>query len=821
MAGRRVAAIVVVAALGTAAVLVGFGRLEVDTSAGSLVPASDRAVQAWQETEASFGGDPVVVLFTGAGEGDLLAAEPVRKLVTLEASLAALPGVAVVYGPGTTANQVAIGLNELLVSITARRDGLRAEAVAAARGGGASEAAAKAAGDKAVADFETRYGSLVAAGLPLGLPTLNNPTFAKGVFLDDAGRARPAFRWIVPDDAHAAVYVRPSEKLDQDATERLVASVRRLAKDAGVGQSVTVTGAPVVAVSLGAEVRRELPRLGLVALLAVALAFLLSHRLPASPGAPRGGSAAPNRRSRLGWRHVGRRLLPLGLGLAAAVLTLAGFGLIGAPLSLGTLAFLPVMLGVGTDLPIQAAHPAQNRTLLVAALAGAAGFAALALSPLPFVRHLGLALAAGVLVSALLALPFRPPGRDTQPAFAYRDTAEKERQKGGVGQTTPTGDRLPGYGGKGTPVWRGVFGAAGLLAAVGWALLPGLPIEARPDRLAAGLPALGQARAAEAVLGASGEVAVRVRAGEVLTPELLRWFRQAEEQLVLRFGDRLRPVVSPGRLLGWLGDTPTPDQIDAGLRLLPRYLTGAAVRSDRKEAVASFGLRLGDLGDQAALLRDVRAALPPPPAGARVDVTGLPVVASRAYDLLSGGRLAASLAGPLLAGAVLLIGLHRRRDALAALAAALLAIGWGVLALRVAGIGLSPLTVGLGSLTAAVGAELVVFTRERIAGGLARPWPGGVAAALTSAAGFAALGLSRLEVLREFGLVLAGSVLLALLAASIVIGRHASGPAAPPAAASSGPDALASVGVTDDRRTPGAARTPLVRARLVRRPGAV
>ncbi|MCA1844084.1 MAG: MMPL family transporter [Actinobacteria bacterium] len=212
--------------------------------------------------------------------------------------------------------------------------------------------------------------------------------------------------------------------------------------------------------------------------------------------------------------------------------------------------------------------------------------------------------------------------------------------------------------------------------------------------------------------------------------------------------------------------------------------------------MASFGLRLGDLGDQAALLRDVRAALPPPPAGARVDVTGLPVVASRAYDLLSDGRLAASLAGPLLVGAVLLIGLRRRRDALAAVAAALLAIGWGVLALRVAGIGLSPLTVGLGSLTAAVGAEFVVFTRERIGVGLARPWPGGVAAALTSAAGFAALGLSRLEVLREFGLVLAGSVLLALLAASIVIGRHASGPAVPPAASSSGPGALTSVGVT-------------------------
>jgi hypothetical protein len=57
-------------------------------------------------------------------------------------------------------------------------------------------------------------------------------------------------------------------------------------------------------------------------------------------------------------------------------------------------------------------------------------------------------------------------------------------------------------------------------------------------------------------------------------------------------------------------------------------------------------------------------------------------------------------------------------------------------------------------------------------------------------------GVNESTSLREFGLVLAGSVVLALLAAGIVIGRHASGPAAPPAASSSGPDALASVGVT-------------------------
>jgi hypothetical protein len=701
-----------------AAAAAGALRLEVDTSIDSLLPAGDQAVGIWKETQAAFGADPVVVLFA-AEAGALLGPEPVQKLVALEGRLARLPDVAVVYGPGTTLNQIAIQLNELLVSITARRDGLRAQAEDSAHAAGASEPEAQAAGAAAVAGYEARYGALVAGGLPLGLPTLANPAFARSVFLDADGRARSPLRWIVPDAEHAAVYVRPREGLDQTGTDRLVRAVRGAARQIGIGD-VTVTGAPVLVSSLGAEVRRELPRLGLVALAVVAAAFLVTHRVR-------------------GWR----RLLPLGLGLASTAAVFGAFGWTGTSASLGMLVFLPVMLGVGTDLPIQSAHPASRRLLLAAALAGAAAFAALAVSPLPFVRHLGLALAAGVLLSALLALPFGPgPGLDPTVAAA------------------------------GAPVtirrWP-LLGPAAAVAIAGWLLLPSLPVEARPERLARGLPALDDARRVERVVGASGEVAVRVTAPDVASPEMLAWFRRAEEALVVRFGDRLRPIVSPGRLLSWLGEDPTPSQIDAAFGVLPRYLVGASVRSDRREALASYGLRLGDLEDQSALLAAVRTALPPAPEGAGVALTGLPVVASRGYHLLSGGRLAASLAGPVLAGAVLLVLAPRRRHAVLALGGALLAVGWGALVLRFTGVGLSPLTIGLGSLTAAVGCEFTLFALHRAETGAVRPWAGVVAAATTSAAGFAVLALSRLEVLAEFGLVLAGSILLALLASRLLV----------------------------------------------------
>lgn len=720
-------------ALLAAATPLGLTRLEVDTAIDSLLPSGDRAVTEWEETQAAFGADPVVVLIETDTAGALLVPDAVKRLVALEASLAGLPGVAVVYGPGTTLNQIAVQLNELLVTITARRDGLRAEAVEAARAAGKSPAEAEAAGRAAVATYEQRYGALVAAGLPLGLPSVSNPTFNRTVFFDPAGRPKPQLRWIVPDDRHVAMYVRPREGMNQGATDRLVRAVRAEARRAALGTDLTVTGAPVLVSGLGSAVRRELPRLGLVALAAVALAFVVTHR----PG-----------RGRL-WR----RLLPLALGLAATAVVLGFFGLRGTPLSLGMLAFLPVMLGVGSDMPIQAAYPAHRRILLAATAASAAGFAALAVSPLPFVRDLGLALAGGVAVSTALALLCQR--RPEAPAAL-------------------SGVRFPGYSGKGTPVAVSAARKAGLavaggLAVLGWVLLPSIPVEARPERLAEGLPALEDARAAERVLGASGEVALRVRAADVTSPEMLAWFRAAEEAVVAPFGDRLRPVVSPLRLLSWLGEDASAAQIDAALRLLPRYLVGASVRSDRREAVASYGLPLGDLEDQSELMGRIRDSLPAAPPGAEVTLTGLPVVASRGYDLLSGGRLAGSLAGPLAAGVVLLALVRRRRHALLATAAALLAVGWGSLALRVTGVDLTPLTVGLGSLTAAVGCEFTLFTLERRAAGAADAFRGAVTAAVTASAGFAALAVSRLDVLAGFGMVLAGSVLLALLAAWLLV----------------------------------------------------
>jgi hypothetical protein len=737
-----VAKVLLVLAVATVT-LVGVARVELDTRMESFLPADDPEVTAWLAQQRSFGGDPLVVVIESEEPEALLAPPALPALLRLEGELARLPDVAVLYGPATTVNQIAGQAQSLLVELTGRRDGMRAQAEQAALAGGASPEQAAAAATEATREFDRRYGSLLVSALPVGLPTLQNPGFARAVVFEPDGDVRSQLRFLVPDRTHVTVLVRPRESLDQAAIARLVSTVGEIVEAADLPASeIVITGAPAISSALAAQVTDEMPLLAAAAGLAVLLSFLIM-------------GAGRNRR---------RKLLPLAQMLVGLAVTYAAFGWSSTPVTIGGLAAIPILVGVNTDLPIYVQRGTSSRLVLAVTLASAVGYLVLLASPLPFVRQLGLALAIGVTVSAALALLTRRSG--AVEATEAADPTARRRPRRPVGLPSP---------------WRrGGLVAGVLLATAGWALLPGIRVDADPLHLAGDLAVVRTAQETERLLGASGELAVTLHAPDVLDPEVLRWFAAAEERLVVDFGDRLRPIVTPHRLLGWLGADATSQQIEAAVRLFPPYLLSASVRSDRTEAVATFGLPLDDLADQSALISAIRSALPEAPPGAEVGVTGLPVVAGRGYDLVAGQRVLPNVAGIALFGLVLLLVLRDPRVAVRAGAAAAIAFGWGVLVLDVTNTALTPLTITLGTLTAAVGGEFAV-----VAGGLRRRdrgWPAIIAAVVTSSAGFLALGLSQVAVLRGFGLVLAGSVLLAAPAAWLVTpaaARPSTEPASP------------------------------------------
>ena len=739
----------------------GLARSQVQTGIDSFLPSSDPTVAELNQVGQLFGGDPIVVLLESAQPRELTGEKDIVPLVQLEGQLANLQDVATVYGPGTLLNQIAGQAQDLLAELIGRRDGDSSRAEVEALQAGKSQAEAAAAKAQSLLQFDQRYGTLIVRGLPAGLPTLRNQAFVNTVVYNQGG-PRPQWRFVVPSEHAAAILIRPREGADAASVQRLVESVRAtVAATKLPGVTVTVSGVPAVVAALSAQVKREGPLLGGVALLAVGLCFWL-----------------------VPWTRRSRRLVPLVTTLAAIGLTLAIFGWLHRPLSIGVVAFLSVVLGIGCYYPTYFAVRARVRTVLTVACATAASLGTLVLSPLPLVRDLGLTLSIGVLLAAVLGILARrlvyggaaDESADSD-AVDVRDAGSARRVPLREVVTVAVKTRVLARRGP-----AAVFLVALLVAGLGWSVLPRLGLQTNVEQFAAGLPALTDAQHVEDVIGSSGELDVVLTGKDMTTPEAVDWMDRAEQIIVTKYGDRAHRVISLPMLFTFLGDSPSPGQINAAMRLLPQYLTGAVVSLDRGTSVMIYGVRISDLAGTEALRSDLLRSLPPPPLGYRVKLAGLPIVAARAQELVSADRLQANLLGVLAAGLVLAIGLRRRWDALRAVVSALLATGAGLFLLWLSGTPLSPITVALGSLTAAVGCEFTVLLSEASR----RRNPALRRAVLlvtaTSVVGYAVLMISGIAVVREFGLLLAGAVLLALLSSLCVV-RLTSGtdtPAAEP-----------------------------------------
>lgn len=704
----------------------GLLKLAPETGVDSFLPSEDESVANLRELAGSFGGDPVVVLLESKGDRQLLNKDNIEKVVRLEGKLSSVSDVAAVYGPGTILNQIAGQTQKLLAELTGRRDAERERAKASAAERGASEAEAKAAGDAAVRDFDRRYGSLLVQGMPAGLPTLSNPGFVGKVVYNNDGQPRPQWRFVAPSADSIAILVRPREGIKAAATKELVDSVRAAVADSGLRtEKTTVSGVPAVASGLGEQVAREIPLLGGIAVVAVSACFLLTP-----------------------WARRSRRLAPVLTTLVAIGFTLAVFGWLERPVSLGVLAFLPVLLGIGAYYPTYFAQRARKRTVLTVAAATSASFAALTLSPLPFVRDLGLALSVGVLCSALVGMGV----------------------SGWLSGSPSPGDgrRFDWPPGRRT-TRNGVILVLVASAVAGWALLPGLPLQSNFQKFASGLPAMADAQHVQSEMGSSGELDIVLRGKNVRTVDAFDWMRRAQTRVVAEHGDELRPVVSPTSMLSFLGGSPTGEQLSAALRLLPPYLTESVIRSDGKVAVLSFGVQLDDVGALQRLRDSINDSLPPAPRGYRAELAGLPVVAVRGQELVSQDRVLANVAGIAAAGLVLALGLRRRSDAVRAVLAGATATGLGFCLLWLTGTALSPVSVALGSLTTAIGCEFTVLFAESVRQRSRRLLRSVLLATATSAVGYAVLAVSQLAVIREFGMLLAGSVILALVSAGCVV----------------------------------------------------
>lgn len=782
--GRRPLALLLVGVLITIGLGFATTRLQSDASVSLLMDTSSAAYHDQAQFARLFGADPVVVLAEPAKGQQLLTPDHMVGLAQLEGQLARLPGVSKVYGPGTLVNTFATLVTQRALQLcTAEGNRGRQAARAAAAARHESAAAQTRAGNEAfTADVRACAQQLAAKYPSLSLPALNNPAFFNQLLLESNGSVRPFWRAVLPDRSRALLTVR----LKPDASLADVTGVQRAISQSQLGEKqqtvtsqagqrakvptmagnltglrFTVSGTPVLMASLANSVRGSLVYLLPAALLAMLVLTLLVLRVPF-------------------------RLLAVLLAALAGVWTAGAAALLKLPLTPATLVVLPVVLGLGTDYLLQSVNrlveekgtPAERvrqmaRAILpatgIAAAATAAGVLAFSVSGIPLVRQFGLFLALGVAMSWLSTLLVGVP----MLSLLARRARPRKR-------------RVPDWGWLARPARIPVLALVPLIIAgvAGWGALSLTRIQTDPTKL---LPpnsaAVASARDVARQVGYAGELDLVVTGPDVTRPDIVAWMGSVGQRLN---GHGLTAVNGlPGFLLAFnYGKPPTQQTTTAILTRLPRYFSQSVISPDHRTAVISFGQRsVASLTQDTQLINRIDQLTAHPPAGYRAYPAGLAVVAASALHSLLRAQVMLNL---LALGVVLIVLLAAFRRPLLALLAVLptvVAAGWATGAEYLLHVQATPITILLSGVVVAFATEFSVlwlsrYRAERDQGTEAaqaaeiasrRIGPAIVAAALALIAGFAALTLSPVPMLRGFGIWCAADLALAAVAVLFVL----------------------------------------------------
>lgn len=578
-----------------------------DTSTKTIVGSSSAAARAAAREHWSFGDDAVDILVRQPIRYTVLTAD-LGQVTRLEGCLSgnvpagALPfgrrggpcwqlaashPAQVVYGPGTflfeAVDRLVTEFNtqQQAAAADAQSKASAAQRLAAAQGRPraqqlriASEVRSLVGAQfvQQIATQATRYGIS-------SVPRIDDPKFISQIVFDPTrppGCPKARFAFLFPTCDASLIQVRLRPGLSQSQRDRAITLIRQAALlpdfALGGGGSYLVSGGPVVVRDLSQTLTGSVERLLVVAVAAMALTLALVFRAP-------------------------RRLLPLTVAVGAVAITFGLLRVVGARLTMASVAALPVLGGLAVDYAIQfharwleargVGYGAQAASLravsaggpliATAAAATAAGLLALLLSPVPMVRGFGGALVAGVLIAfacaltaglAALVLSGPQPDRPRRRLSAVGARARRlvatplSASARGAGELLASPVRLMAAIGPARDAATGAKRAASrardqavglraraiarparvlsvglLLAALGWAVDTQSTVVSDVTRLVpAGLPAIRDLNALQKATNAAGEADVLVEGPNVGAPAVVRWMRDYQTAVLMRSG---------------------------------------------------------------------------------------------------------------------------------------------------------------------------------------------------------------------------------------------------------------------------------------------
>jgi uncharacterized protein len=609
--------------------------------------------------------------------------------------------------------------------------------------------------------------------------TLENPEWVKFLLYDNAGEVRQALRPFFPDDTHAQMITRLPGNMsieDEGAASDKVVSITDKLDFAGV--ETTTTGAPILLKGINDYLRGGMLTLGGIAVAVMIVILMLFF-------------------------NVRWRLLPLLVVIIGVIWAFGIAGYLGIPLTLVTIAGLPVMLGIGIDYaiqmhsrieeeviidrsphPIQAAARGLGPALLVVTFDAVFAFAAIQLSQVPMIREFGWLLTVGIIaicvssiINPLAALGIRE----------YRSpTKGRDFSEGALGRLVVKLGSLPAS----SALILAVLSVAVFVA--GSVLEPKLKLETDPiNWVNQDTQVIKDLRHIEDQVGGSSELGVFVQSDDqssLYTDEVVTFVDEFTRDQIDRFDKELLVGSSIVATVSDLTDipgaahvSPTAADVQEAWDLAPEGIKVSTAPPGGEALNIAFLTKPTSLEERAVVVDDVLGT--ESPAGTSITPSGLAVVGVGLLQNLEANLVQLTW---LAAGLVFLFLAVRLRSlvrALLSMVPVLIASGFATIAIYLLGIELSPMTAVGGPLVVATCTEftslmLLRYLEERRRGlepreaidvTAARTGRAFIVSAMTAIAGVAVISFSSLPLLSNFGMFVALKIAIALLAALVVL----------------------------------------------------
>jgi hydrophobe/amphiphile efflux-3 (HAE3) family protein len=771
--GKRAGLVAVCGLLITLALGAGISKLEFATGQDSYLNADDQVYIDNVEYQELFGGQAMLVLFTaddGSEITDIMSPANQAEMDRIAEELSSHPDlIEAVITPKTGL----VWSDNLIQS----PDGNPLNSIAGKALLGALEDDPTEEGKAArSADSAVTLERLNA--IPLEDRILDNPAWVDFLLYGNDDAIRKSLLPIFTDRTHAQMVVRLVGNADietEGAGSTLV--VETVESATWENSTTTVTGAPILLKDINDYLKGGLLRLGAigVAIMAVILLVLFDVR----------------------WR-----LLPLGVIVIGVVWAFGLAGYIGIPLSVVTIAGLPVMLGVGIDYAIQMhsrveeeviierdAHPIQETSrnlcpaLLVVTFDAVFAFAALRFAEVPMIRAFGLLLAVGIAVIcfASIIIPLATLGiREYKSPTKARDFRE-----GPLGAIVVKLGSLPKSAGP-------FIAVASLLIFFGGLLVEEeLTLQTDPVQwVDQDSQSIVDFRSVEAQTGSSSELAIFVESeGDIFTQETVDFVSTFANEQIEAHPDELLTATSVVTTVAYLLEipgasivTPRVADVEAAYEVAPPAIQTSTINLDANAMNLIFRYGEGTLEDRAVVLDAIAASTETPP-GLTATPSGLAVVGVGLLENLTSNRVMLTYIALAFVGAFLAVRLRSVVRSVLSLVPVIIAVGAASLFAFALNLKLSPMTAVGGPLVIAACTEftsliLLRFIEERHRGNApqeaadvaaARTGRAFIVSGLATIAGILVIATSSLPLLRDFGLIVGLNVAVALLSALIVL----------------------------------------------------